>query len=56
MKTEPISKRPLLPSLTLNPAVSGKHFETASTDDAFNKLRWHIYITPVFCQEINQQI
>ncbi len=41
------------PSLILNPAVSGKHFETASTDYAFNKLRWHIYITPAFCQEIN---
>jgi hypothetical protein len=23
------------------------------TDYAFNKLRWHIYITPSFCQEIN---
>jgi len=23
------------------------------TDYAFNKLRWHIYITPAFCQEIN---
>lgn len=23
------------------------------TDYAFNKLRWHIYITPAFCQGIN---